>query len=580
VSGSLAYRADIDGLRAIAVLAVVLYHAKVGPFTGGYVGVDVFFVISGYLISSMLVKEMSEGSFSFAGFYERRIRRIFPALFTVVFASIAAGWFILTPQDYKEFGLSVVYIGAFLSNVFFMRRAGYFAPVAETQPLLHTWSLAVEEQFYVIAPLALLALYRFAWQSRAVILLMLAAASLVSAAYGVSHEWPSAFFLLHSRAWELMTGVLLGVAIIPPARTQALAEALGCIGLVMIFAAILLYSPVTSFPGFAALLPCLGAGLVIHSGAAAPTVVQRILATQPLVFTGKISYSLYLWHWPILAFAAYASDGALGAPERLALIAIAILLSIGTWAVIEQPARQKRGDASQKRVFASALVALAASIVIGFGIKKTDGIIMRLSPEAQAVVKSVARDNRYDDACSAELQKQQTAEGLCVLGDPHQATASFVLWGDSHAATIATELSAIASKAALRGTLVATGGCPPLLGLEDVSRRTFSKCIDHNIVVANILKQDNLRHFILDARWALYSEGRGSGGEIGVNVRRFADGDLDKNRAEFARLFRETLKTITASGRRPRTAFQPAINGHQRHDARQGARVYLKAARL
>ena len=387
MSGSLAYRADIDGLRAIAVLAVVLYHAKVAPFTGGYVGVDVFFVISGFLITSILVKDMNEGSFSFAGFYERRVRRIFPALFTVIFACIAAGWFILTPQDYKEFALSMIYMGGFVSNVFFKRRAGYFGPAAETQPLLHTWSLAVEEQFYVFAPIVLLLLYRFAWKSRGLVLSVLAGLSLVSAAYGVSHELPSAFFYLHSRAWELIAGMLLGLGVVPLVRAQQVAEAMSITGLAMIAWAVFEFTPGTPFPGLAALLPCLGAALIIYSGAVVPTFVSRLLSARPAVFIGKISYSLYLWHWPLLVFAVYEWGVDVGMRERIGLIVLAVVLSILTWAFIEQPARKKSGQRTQRLVLAAGLAAIAMCCATGF-------VAYRCPPPWSPRKRSIGRSRR------------------------------------------------------------------------------------------------------------------------------------------------------------------------------------------
>jgi peptidoglycan/LPS O-acetylase OafA/YrhL len=390
VHEGLRYRADIDGLRAVAVLAVMLFHARLGVVPGGYVGVDIFFVISGFLISSIIVDGLKQSTFSMAQFYDRRVRRIFPALFTVMAACMAAGWIYLTPADYKNFAISVTSTAVFLSNVSFNRKAGYFAPAASTQPLLHTWSLGVEEQFYAIVPFVLILLYRHAWRTRAPIILGAALLSLGYAAYGVDHEWTSAFYLLPSRAWELLTGMAIAAGIVPAIKWRPAREAAGLTGLAMIAAACLLYTSETHFPGLAALLPCVGTALLIHSGngnsALPPTAVSRLLSLPALVFTGKISYSLYLWHWPLLAFAEYNWPEAFNTPLRLGLIALAVVLSVLTWRFVEQPARQKSLPSARRRVFLSGGAAIAAALVTGYAIRLSDGVINRLPPEAREFV--------------------------------------------------------------------------------------------------------------------------------------------------------------------------------------------------
>lgn len=550
MGAALPYRPDIDGLRAIAVLAVVLFHAKVGPFTGGYVGVDVFFVISGFLITSIVVREIESGTFSFANFYERRIRRIFPALFLVIGACLIAGWFALTPNDYKDLATSAINTAIFISNISFNRRAGYFAPAAETQPLLHTWSLAVEEQFYAIAPLALLGLLRISRSQRAAIFLALAAASLAYAAYGVHKEWSSAFYLLQSRAWELMVGMALGLGRVPRIASRATAEAMAALGLIMILAAVVGFTAATPFPGLAALLPCIGAALVIHSGGEAPATAHKVLASSPAVFVGKISYSLYLWHWPLLAFAAYELGDEFPSSIRLALIACAILLAIATWALVEQPARRRRGGASQQRVFGMALATMSVCLLSGYAIKKTGGAIARLPAAAQAFARSIPQRTDRERLCSAEPGHRASGEPQCLLGDRKRNAPSFIFWGDSHALAVADQFSRVAQSQGRKGAFVAIGGCPPFLGLESISARRFAKCIEGSTALLHLLKRTDIRDVIMFARWAVYSESTGSRSETNVSVRRFVDGDVAGNRAEFARLFRQTVKAITTSGRR------------------------------
>jgi peptidoglycan/LPS O-acetylase OafA/YrhL len=282
------YRPDVDGLRALAVLTVILCHAGLGC-PGGFVGVDVFFVISGFLITSLLSREISEGQFSLVAFWERRIRRIFPTIFVVVLATLIAGWFLYLPEDFLTLGKSALAQTVLLANVFFFRKTGYFEDAADTHPLLHTWSLAVEEQFYLLFPLLLFFLTRCGRKSLVGGIAFLGVGSFALSVVG-SYSHPAAtFYLLPSRAWELMMGALL--AVLPDGRkpTRWLNEAAGLAGLGLILFSVFTYTSLTRFPGVAALPPCLGAALIIFSGRSKITLVGRGLVWRPLVFIGLIS---------------------------------------------------------------------------------------------------------------------------------------------------------------------------------------------------------------------------------------------------------------------------------------------------
>jgi peptidoglycan/LPS O-acetylase OafA/YrhL len=256
------YRAEIDGLRAVAVLSVLFFHANIGV-SGGYVGVDVFFVISGYLITGLILKECDRGTFRIVEFWERRVRRIVPVLTVVVLSCLVAGWFLLLPLDFKELGQSVVAQAMLLSNVYFWRESGYFAQAAEVKPLLHTWSLAVEEQFYLIYPVALVALTRLSRKALVATIVFLCSVSLILSIYS-SYRHPSAnFYLLPTRAWELLMGSFLAALPTQRASIRWLTECLSWGGLISILCAACLYGDDTRFPGIAALLPCVGTALVI-----------------------------------------------------------------------------------------------------------------------------------------------------------------------------------------------------------------------------------------------------------------------------------------------------------------------------
>jgi peptidoglycan/LPS O-acetylase OafA/YrhL len=544
------YRADIDGLRAVAVLVVLLFHARLGPFPGGFVGVDVFFVISGYLITSIILAEIEAGTFSIVHFYERRVRRILPALFTVIAASIAIGWFVLAPRDYMEFALSAAAAAALYSNFHFNTRAGYFAPAAETQPLLHTWSIGVEEQFYLLAPLVILLL---AGRLRLVLLPAVAGLGLVSlavAAYGVEQEWSSAFYLLPARAWELLVGVALAFGLAPRLASRGLRNAAGLAGLACIATAALLYRSGMAFPGFAALIPCLGTALLIESGREGDTLTHRLLAAPPLVYLGRISYSLYLWHWPLLVFAEYELGAAFGDHHRLAVLALSVALSVASYTFIEQPVRRRQVLAGRRGVFAAALGGLLACLGATELIRSTRGLPGRLSPEAAAFARAAPDKSQLRDICAgrAAAFDGEDTRG-CEIGARREGPASFVLYGDSHAAAVSHVVSEIAAGMGLKGYAVLTGGCPPLLGLERVGARTFRKCIPPGRQIARIAADPAVRNVIVVGRWGLYAEGQSSPNETGSNVRRFVAGDQDANRAAFRDLLTSSVEQLAHGGR-------------------------------
>ena len=286
------YRRDIDGLRALAVLPVLLFHAKLGC-PGGFVGVDVFFVISGFLISSLILKELDDGTFSLITFWERRIRRILPALTVVVLTCLVAGWILYLPEDFEMLGKSVIAQATLLSNVFFYRQGlvggGYFAAASDTKTLLHTWSLAVEEQFYLLFPLLLLFLARYRRLFLAPTIAGLVVVSLVLSIVG-SYSYPQAtFYLLPARAWELLLGSLLTLMRGRFALGGLLRETAGWFGISLVGYAMLFYGVDTRFPGAAAISPCLGAALIIFSSESRLSFVGRILSIKPVVFVGLIS---------------------------------------------------------------------------------------------------------------------------------------------------------------------------------------------------------------------------------------------------------------------------------------------------
>lgn len=369
------YRPEIDGLRAVAVLPVILFHAGFASFGGGFVGVDVFFVISGYLITSLILKDLAEDRFSFLDFYERRARRILPALFLVLVCTIPFAWQWMMPAELRTFSNTLVSVVLFFSNIRLWQQTGYFDTAADLKPLLHTWSLAVEEQYYIVFPVALLLLWRFGRSRLVWSIALVAAVSFAFSEYG-SRAYPAAnFFLLPTRAWELMAGALCAFPVLRPAvlRDNALAAA----GLAAIAVSVFVYDEATPFPSAYALLPVLGTCLVILFSREG-TLVRALLASPALVGIGLISYSAYLWHQPLFAFARIRYMAEPPWPFMLLLSAASLGLAWLTWRFLEMPARRRGAWPLPTRRSAFATLAVAGGLLVGAGfLLHTKGGIMR-----------------------------------------------------------------------------------------------------------------------------------------------------------------------------------------------------------
>jgi peptidoglycan/LPS O-acetylase OafA/YrhL len=380
------HRPDIDGLRALAVVPVILFHAGFETFSGGFVGVDIFFVISGYLISKIIFDELDGGGFSIIRFYERRIRRIIPALFVVIAACVPAAWLWMTPTQLKDFAQSVVAVTAFMSNVHFWIESGYFAATAETKPLLHTWSLSVEEQFYVVFPVLFIALHAFArkWMTPFIVLTMVASFALCL--YMLAVEPTGNFFLMPTRAWEFLVGTLC-VRIRPtlPAPLRNGLTALG-LGLGLILLSVFAFDYSVPFPSAYALVPVLGTALILlFCDASLP--VAAVLTNRACVGIGLISYSTYLWHQPLFAFARIRGVTPDQTGVFLGLGVVAMLLGLLSWKYVEQPFRTRSFRLSRGRpLFAVYAVASVALITAGAAGHVQDGFPSRMSDRQNALL--------------------------------------------------------------------------------------------------------------------------------------------------------------------------------------------------
>jgi peptidoglycan/LPS O-acetylase OafA/YrhL len=498
------YRPDIDGLRAIAVLSVLLFHAGFALFGGGYVGVDVFFVISGYLITTIIVRETSENNFSLARFYERRFRRILPALAAVVIACFFFGLWLLTPKKLVDFGESAFATALFSSNLLFYSETGYFDDPATLKPLLHTWSLAVEEQYYIFFPLLIMLISRRFSRQYLKVLVVLTGLSFITSVLVTRFDSAIAFYSLPTRAWELLIGGILALHVLPKPQNRYMRESISALGLTMIAYSVTQFTSQTVFPGFSAALPTLGAALIIYSGIGGDSCVSRILAFKPVVYIGLMSYSLYLWHWPVLVYTKTYLIQDLS-PENMWLMMAAIfVISYLSWQYIETPIRTKKILADRKSLLRASVITSLIFICCGIALKASGGFPQRNSNDVQAGDNAIDHEWKYWQSCENVPDRLKNNQGLCGIGAP-DLTPGFILWGDSHARALASGIDTTAKKQGYRGFIATESGCPPLLF---VAKGDGQDCLEFNKTVLNfIAASPSIHTVILAARWSLSANG-------------------------------------------------------------------------
>jgi peptidoglycan/LPS O-acetylase OafA/YrhL len=501
------YRRDIDGLRAVAVLAVVFFHAKLPGFSGGFVGVDVFFVISGYLITGLIARDYQAGRFSFATFYFRRIKRIVPALLCVYVGSTLLAAVLMLPSDMVEFGQSLFASAAFVSNHFFYKLADYFGGQSELKPLLHTWSLSIEEQFYLIWPLSFLLLSRWRILRLSSVIGIACAVSLAASATTVSYHREAAFFLAPYRAWELLLGAWLALLSSPPQIGARRAELWTLIGLAMILASIVFLDEGQNFPGLLALPACLGTALLILVGTEQRPTVTRLLSTRLVVAFGLVSYSLYLWHWPILAFARYHFDRPLRWDELTILLALSLLAAAATYRYVEQPAR-RIAFVRVPRVVGAGVLSLAVIALMGRQIDKSHGWTFNIDPEIRRLDMIARSENVYRRACSGPKNIFRDDEA-CTFGRPRTlGSYDIAIFGDSYADAYAPAMNLLAKDAGLSGRQITVGGCLALLGYYEIISpyATEARCRALREAVLRFVEGNSrLQIAVLAHRWSIYT---------------------------------------------------------------------------
>jgi peptidoglycan/LPS O-acetylase OafA/YrhL len=562
------YRPEIDGLRAVAVMPVMLFHAGFAPFRGGFVGVDVFFVISGYLITTLIASDLSAGRFSIVDFYERRARRIIPALFFIAMLCVPAAIALFPMSALRSFASALIATFLFGSNVWFWREVDYFNPETESNPLIHTWSLGVEEQFYFVFPLLMLACWRWGATRLLVLVGALIAASLIAAEAALRVSPQAAFYLLPFRAWELLLGSLAALVLLGGRAARGwLDDALACLGIACIAVPVVLYDESTPFPSVYALVPTIGAVLVVVF-ASPGTLAARLLASAPFRGIGLISYSAYLWHQPILAFYRVQDWTVPSAAGFAACVALTLGLAFLTWRFVEQPFRRPGHGLALRPIPAAAAASLAA-IAVG-------AVVLRNAP-ALATWGLDAREIAILDYTSEESRQRHRAlylHSTCFLREDQRfsdlAPSCFssappdretVLWGDSHAASFYPALRPIFGD---RLTYLTGGGCAPVLGLAGLRQ----SCRDLNARTLDYVDRRRPAQVIMPGRWARFAEQP----EFAASLQ-----------ATLERLLRAGVKDIVLLG--PLPEWSPSnpellVRGLRRSEARQDPVMRLEATGL
>jgi peptidoglycan/LPS O-acetylase OafA/YrhL len=539
------YRPDIDGLRCIAITVVVLFHVGVPFLSGGFVGVDVFFVISGYLIGAHVYRETRPGSFSLRRFYERRAKRILPAFFFVLAATYVLGCLLLSASALRGLAAQTISAIASCSNLYFWLREGYFAPKADTNPLLMTWSLGVEEQFYLFFPLLMMLLRRLVPRHLIACLSVLSIASFVIAIYGVSRNPTAAFYLLPTRAWEIGVGCILGIFEVEYPKNSKLqgrsvfTELLGLCGLVVLLGTCFLYKPETPFPGVAALLPVGAAIALIRSRESRINI--WLLSAKPMVAIGLVSYSWYLWHWPLLSFAHIATGGPLSVPMGCFIVAVALLLSVLSYFVIERPFR--RTKKTGPRFLASYGIACVAFAVPALILFWAHGWPSRF-PHVLSIEAAVKQG--YPDPCLASYgSKKPTGVPICIPQESNEERG-LALLGDSHASSLASELR---NRSKENGNIFyefTKSSCPQL---GTVTRTMLShpshaqECAAYNKeALDQVLSNPRIHTVILAGYWsAAFPLHAGYGY---VHVGEEANGTMEQNWTNFRMGLEETIRRL------------------------------------
>ena len=516
-SKQIAYRADIDGLRAVAIIAVILFHTGFALFANGFIGVDIFFVISGYLITSITIREINKGKFTFTQFYTRRVKRLLPALFTMIIVVLTLGSFYLVPVDFNHLAMSSIYTIFYISNIYFSHLTGYFMPSVISLPLIHTWTLGVEEQYYLFYPAFLVVISLFLKKKYTIWVLFAGIVSFVLQLLFMHFGHPNiAFYYFPTRAWEFMMGGLLAFGMFPQIQSKTLSIVLAVLGMVFI-----LYPMVAHVNSseISSIMACIGSVLIIYPNTSSDNAIKKVLSTKSFVFVGLLSYSLYLWHWPILSIYREVSVLLPAKTDVILLISSFILifvLSYISYRFIETPIIKMNFSANHKKLIVPVAAVMVLITSSSLYVLYNHGLPDRFPLYMQKVTQAPTDTYEFKSKYPNYLIKMDSNpndirwENFPTLGDRSARHTSYVVIGDSHAGSIAPAFDAIAKELHIKGKLFAQAANIPLLGVDIYGRigscwdknDNFSKIKNHLMLL--IRQRPAIKKIFLVARWTEY----------------------------------------------------------------------------
>lgn len=540
----LKYRPEIDGLRALAVLPVLLFHAGISFFSGGYIGVDIFFVISGYLITSVILQEKEAGIFRLSNFYERRIRRILPALFFVMLCCLPFAYAWMMPDILAQFSKNLYGVVFFFSNIQLIFQQGYFSPLAEENPLLHTWSLAVEEQYYIVFPLFIMMFWHRGKKTLVALIILVLLGSLILSDVGTRHHPTANFYLVLTRAWEILFGALCGFYLFK--RDVKPNQILSLIGVGLIGFSILFFDQATPFPSFYALIPVVGTCLVILY-TNQKTALGQVLSYKPIVMVGLMSYSLYLWHQPLFAFARLRLPNPPSLEILFTLSLVTFVLAYLTWRYIETPFRDRHNGLSKKAVYSTVFCFSIFFVALGGVGDKTNGFSQRLNPKTQMIL-NIEKGDTSDchNKFKTDLDRIKTGD-TCQIGDKN-AVPKIAIIGDSQASRLTNALASILIDQGRSAITYNASWCVPLLGVK-TQKKEKRHCFDFvkNSFEA-ALNNPNIETIILSGQWANITQGQ-RWGEKQKTLYSFFDDNEKDNSAVFNAALAHTVKILKTSNK-------------------------------
>jgi len=529
-----------------------MFHYNLAHVTGGYVGVDVFFVISGFLITGLINSKLERNTFSFSHFYERRARRILPALFMTCLISTLAALALLVPYDFSEFSKALMGAAFFYSNFVFARWVGYFADPLSTRPLLHTWSLAIEEQFYLLLPVLLFGLHKLLGGNRnkiCAVVYVLCIVSMLCNVHLVSINPDRTFYLLHTRGWELLAGAIIALQLCRVRLHVLATEAMGLIGAGCLIISFFLYDRDTIFPGMAAVLPCAGAVFLIWSNLSYLTIVGRVLSSKFLVGIGLVSYGLYLYHWPALVFSRYYLEHELSSTEGAVVLTVVMALSVLSYRFIEKPLRSGPWLPDRKNLFRTAAVGLLLFGVVGWAGVYTKGFPDRFSGAALQYAAG-AQDKIWESCRPASDRADEKI--VCKVGFDSGSGADFLVWGDSHADSLEPAIDVVAKKYHVPGWLVSSSGCPSLVGAARLDPYNDFPCPQIARNVLELIRRNHIMNVLLVTRWDMYAMGWEKGSIETTREPAISffteDGRLLTHKEAFSAAFSNTIRALQALG--------------------------------